>query len=85
MLHVIWKFILGLIIGYVARFLLPGADGIGFWLTGLVGVAGSLLGHWIAHAFGLESDQKPAGRFFSALISIAGAVVLLLFLRLLHP
>jgi uncharacterized membrane protein YeaQ/YmgE (transglycosylase-associated protein family) len=82
--HLIWKFILGLIIGYVARILLPGADKVGFWLTGLVGVAGSFGGHWIAQAVGLESGEKPSGRFFSALISIVGAIILLLLLRFLH-
>lgn len=81
MFHLIWKFILGLIVGYVARLVLPGADKIGFWLTGLVGVVGSFGGHWIAHLVGLESDEKPSGRIFSALISIAGAIILLLILR----
>jgi uncharacterized membrane protein YeaQ/YmgE (transglycosylase-associated protein family) len=84
MLHLIWKFILGLVIGFVARILLPGADKIGFWLTGIVGVVGSFGGHWIAHALGLESGDKPSGRFFSALISIAGAMLLLILLRFLH-
>ncbi len=81
MFHLIWKFILGLIVGYVARFLLPGADKIGFWLTGIVGVVGSFGGHFLAHTLGLESDEKPSGRIFSALISIAGAVILLVALR----
>ncbi len=81
MFHLIWKFILGLIVGYVARFLLPGADKIGFWLTGIVGVVGSFGGHFLAHTLGLKSDEKPSGRIFSALISIAGAVILLVALR----
>jgi uncharacterized membrane protein YeaQ/YmgE (transglycosylase-associated protein family) len=81
MLHLIWKFILGLLTGYVARMVLPGADHIGFWLTGLVGVAGSFGGHFLAHAMGLESDGKPSGRIFSAMISVAGAVLLLVVLR----
>jgi uncharacterized membrane protein YeaQ/YmgE (transglycosylase-associated protein family) len=84
MFHLIWKFILGLVIGYVARLLLPGADRIGFWITGIVGVVGSFGGHWIASAIGLESGDKPSGRVFSALISIAGAVLLLMLLRFLH-
>ena len=84
MLHLIWKFILGLAIGFVARMVLPGADKIGFWLTGIVGVVGSFGGHWIAQALGLESGEKPSGRFFSALISVAGAVILLILLRFLR-
>ena len=81
MFHLIWKFILGLVIGYVARFLLPGADRMGFWLTGLVGVVGSLGGHWLARGLGLESGEKPSGRILSAVISVAGAVILLILLR----
>jgi uncharacterized membrane protein YeaQ/YmgE (transglycosylase-associated protein family) len=81
MLHLIWKFILGLIIGFTARILLPGTDPIGFWLTGMVGVAGSFGGHFLASAVGLESGEKPNGRLFSALISIGGAILLLLALR----
>lgn len=81
MFSLIWKFILGLIIGFTARVLLPGTDPIGFWLTGIVGVVGSFGGHFLASAVGLESGEKPNGRLFSALISIAGAVLLLLLLR----
>lgn len=84
MFHLIWKFILGLVIGLVARVLLPGADRIGFWLTGIVGVVGSFAGHWLAQALGLESGDKPSGRFFSTLISVAGAMLLLGLLRFLH-
>ncbi len=81
MLDLIWKFILGVIIGFTARFLLPGAEHIGFWLTGIVGVVGSFGGHFLASAMGLKSGKKPSDRIFSALISIAGAVLLLLVLR----
>lgn len=84
MFRLIWKFILGLIVGYVARVILPGGDKIGFWLTGIVGVAGSFGGHWLAQTLGLESGQKPSGRIFSALISVAGAVILLIILRFIQ-
>jgi len=84
MLNLLWKFVLGVVIGYLARIALPGADRIGFWMTGLVGVAGSFGGHWIAKKAGLHSGHKPMGRTLSALISVGGAVVLLLLLRLVH-
>jgi uncharacterized membrane protein YeaQ/YmgE (transglycosylase-associated protein family) len=84
MFHLIWKFILGLIIGYVARIILPGADKIGFWLTGIVGIVGSFGGHWVAQLLGMESGEKPSGRIISTLISVAGAVILLLILRFFH-
>lgn len=84
MFHLIWKFILGIIVGLVARFLLPGADHMGLFLTGIVGVVGSFGGHFLASAVGLESGEKPSGRLFSALISIGGAILLLLILRFFH-
>ena len=84
MLNQLWKVVLGVVIGYLARIALPGADRIGFWMTGLVGVAGSFGGHFIAKKAGLHSGHKPMGRTLSAVISVAGAVVLLLLLRLVH-
>ncbi len=84
MLGLIWKFILGVIIGFTARFLLPGAEHMGFWLTGILGVVGSFGGHFLASAMGLESGKKPSGRLFSALISVGGAVLLLIVVRALR-
>ena len=85
MLHWIWKFILGVIIGIVAKMLLPGAQNIGLIMTGILGVVGSYAGHGIAHAAGLESGEKPSGRIFSAIISIVGAmIVILAYTKLMH-
>ncbi|HTL98060.1 MAG TPA: hypothetical protein VL181_04580 [Holophagaceae bacterium] len=77
MLHWIWKFILGIVVGLLARMVLPGAQHMGLLMTGLLGVIGSYAGHGLAHAVGLESGEKPSGRVFSAIISIAGAVLIL--------
>ena len=85
MLHWIWKFILGLVVGYAARFVLPGAQHIGFWMTGILGVVGSLGGHGLAHATGLESGEKPSGRIISALISLVGAaIVIFVYAKFVH-
>ena len=77
MLHWIWKFILGIVVGLVARMVLPGAQHMGFLMTGLLGIVGSYVGHGIAHMAGMESGEKPSGRIFSAIISVAGAVLVL--------
>lgn len=84
MFHLIWKFILGIIVGLVARWILPGADHMGLFMTGLVGVVGSFGGHVLAKAIGLEAEDRPNGRLFSALISVGGAVLLLVILRFFH-
>ena len=84
MFNLLWTFIIGVVTGYLARLALPGHDHIGFWMTGLVGVAGSFGGHWIAKKMGLLSGEKTLGRTKSALISVGGAVALLLLLRLVY-
>ena len=77
MLHWIWKFILGIVIGLVARMVLPGAQHMGLIMTGLLGIVGSYAGHGLAHVAGLESGEKPSGRIFSGIISVVGAVLVL--------
>lgn len=84
MLRLLWDFVVGVLVGYLARIVLPGADRIGFWMTALVGVAGSFGGHWIAKKAGVGASGKPMGRALSVAISVGGAVVLLVLLRLVH-
>ena len=72
--------ILGLLAGLIARALLPGDDSIGFFRTLLVGVAGAIVGGFIAELVGF----KGLGDFFELrtwIIAVAGAVLLLVLLR----
>ena len=80
MFHVLWYIIVGFIVGLIARFLLPGADSMGFIWTTLVGIAGSIIGGFIARLF---SKPAPGAKFHTAgfLMSIVGAIILLLVLR----
>lgn len=69
--------ILGLIAGYIAKALVPGADPGGFIITGLVGVAGALIGGFLAGAI---FDADPLDEFFDLstwLTAIVGSVILL--------
>ncbi len=66
--------IFGLIVGVIAKFLMPGRDPGGIIVTILIGIAGSLLGGWLGRAFGLYSPGQPAGW----IMSIVGALVLLM-------
>jgi uncharacterized membrane protein YeaQ/YmgE (transglycosylase-associated protein family) len=85
MLHWIWKFILGIVVGLIARAILPGAQHMGLIMTGILGVVGSYVGHGIAHLMGMESGEKPSGRIISAIISIAGAVIVVFaYMKLMH-
>ncbi len=53
----IWAIIAGLIIGVIARLLLPGKQNIPLWLTILIGVAGAILGNLLATAFGVRDTS----------------------------
>jgi uncharacterized membrane protein YeaQ/YmgE (transglycosylase-associated protein family) len=83
MLHLIWSVILGFLAGLIARAVLPGADRMGFIATTAVGIVGSVIGGFIG---GLITRPEPGAMFHPAgfAMSIVGAVVLLLVLRLLR-
>lgn len=65
--------IIGLLIGLVAKFLMPGRDPGGFLITSLLGIGGSVVAHFIGRAMGWYLDGEPAG-FFA---SVIGAMILL--------
>jgi uncharacterized membrane protein YeaQ/YmgE (transglycosylase-associated protein family) len=73
--------ILGAIAGAIAKALLPGDDPGGFIITTLVGIAGAILGGFLAAAL---FDADPLDEFWdisSWLTAIVGAIVLLLIYR----
>lgn len=69
----IWTIIVGFIIGVLAKFLHPGRDNMGFILTTLFGIAGSLAATFVGQALHLYEPGEPAG-FIGAIV---GAVILL--------
>ncbi len=76
MLHLLWMFIVGIVVGAIARFIMPGSEHIGLLMTGVLGVAGSFVGGFIARIFNKPEDGAlvhPAG----LIMSIVGAVILL--------
>jgi len=81
MLHLIWSVIVGFFVGLVARAVVPGADHMGVLATTAVGIVGSVIGGFLGR---LIKRPEPGATFHPAgfLMSIVGAVVLLLVLRL---
>jgi uncharacterized membrane protein YeaQ/YmgE (transglycosylase-associated protein family) len=77
-MQVIWTLIIGLVIGAVAKFLMPGKDPGGIIITMLLGVAGSFVATYLGRALGLYADGSTAG----FIMSVIGAMVLLLIYRL---
>jgi uncharacterized membrane protein YeaQ/YmgE (transglycosylase-associated protein family) len=76
MLHIIWYIIVGFIVGLIARAIMPGAQQLGFIMTTLLGIAGSIVGGFIARLF---SKPEPGSTFHPAgfIMSIIGAIILL--------
>ncbi len=76
MLHLLWMFIVGIVVGAIARLILPGAQTMGIIMTGVLGIAGSFVGGMIARIFSRPPEGAP---FHPAgiLLSIIGAVILL--------
>ena len=69
----------GLVIGIIAKLLMPGRDPGGFIVTILLGVAGALLGGFLGRTMGFYGENEGAGW----LMSILGAVILLALYRML--
>jgi uncharacterized membrane protein YeaQ/YmgE (transglycosylase-associated protein family) len=67
--------IVGFIVGIIARFVYPGAVDLGFWLTSLIGIIGSLVGGVIGGLVFRSPDGTfhPAGWF----LSVVGALLVL--------
>jgi uncharacterized membrane protein YeaQ/YmgE (transglycosylase-associated protein family) len=69
----------GLVIGIIAKLLMPGRDPGGFIVTILLGIAGALLGGFVGRTMGFYGQSEGAGW----LMSILGAVILLALYRML--
>ena len=74
---IIVTIIFGLIVGFVAKLLMPGKDPGGFIITILLGIVGSVVGRWLGQALGLYGPDETAG----FLMSLVGAVLLLAIYR----
>lgn len=73
MLHIIWEAVIGLIVGAIAKLLMPGKDPGGIIVTIILGIAGSLLASFLGQTIGWYQPGQSAG--FS--MSVVGAMVLL--------
>lgn len=75
---IIATIVIGLVVGLIARFLMPGRDPMGFVLTALLGIIGAWLGSWIGTSFGWYQQGEPAG----FLMSVLGAMLVLFIYRM---
>ena len=73
MFGVLGWILFGLIVGAIAKLLMPGRDPGGWIVTILLGIAGALLGGWLGRALGWYGPNEGAGFF----MSLIGAIVIL--------
>jgi uncharacterized membrane protein YeaQ/YmgE (transglycosylase-associated protein family) len=78
-MHYIWEAIIGLVVGALAKFIMPGKDPGGIIITMLLGIAGAFIGTFIGRALGLYQEGQGAG----FIMSLIGAVILLALYRLI--
>jgi uncharacterized membrane protein YeaQ/YmgE (transglycosylase-associated protein family) len=76
-MHIIGWIVFGLIVGAIAKLLMPGPDPGGWIVTILLGIAGALVGGFLGRAVGWYGPNDTAGFF----MSVIGAIVLLALYR----
>ncbi len=73
--------VVGLVVGTVAKFLMPGRDPGGFIVTTLLGIAGAVVGGYVGTFLGLGSFQGFDLRSLG--LAVAGALILLAIYRVI--
>ena len=80
MLHYLWMFIIGIVVGLIARMITPGDTHMTLLGTGILGIVGSFVGGFIARLFNRPvegSPVHPAG----IIMSVIGAIIVLFIYR----
>ena len=74
----IWMLIIGLVVGAIAKLIMPGNDPGGIIVTMLIGIVGALVAGLLGRALGWYHEGEPAG----FIASVVGAILLLVIYRL---
>lgn len=72
-MSLLWTALIGLVIGVVAKFLMPGKDPGGLIITMAIGIAGSFIASFIGQSVNWYAQGEPAG----FIASVFGAMLLL--------
>ena len=76
-MHIIGWLVFGLIVGIVAKFIMPGRDPGGFVVTAILGIIGALIGGFVGRAIGWYGDADPVG----FVMAVVGAIIVLALYR----
>jgi len=75
---ILWALLIGLVVGAIAKFVMPGKDPGGIVVTMLLGIAGSLLAGFLGRAVGWYDEP---GEGAGIIASVLGAIAILAFYR----
>jgi uncharacterized membrane protein YeaQ/YmgE (transglycosylase-associated protein family) len=73
--------VFGLVVGIVAKLIMPGRDPGGMIITIILGIVGAVLGGWVGRMLGFYREGEPVG----FLMAVVGAVIVLALYRLAMP
>ena len=75
-MHIVWMFVVGIVVGAIARLIMPGSEGLGLVMTGVLGIVGSFVGGFLGRMASPPSSDSPihpAG----LVMSVIGALIVL--------
>lgn len=78
MFALLWEILIGLVVGVVAKFLMPGKDPGGMLVTIIIGIAGSIAATFLGQLVGWYKQGQSAG----FMMSVLGAALILWIYRL---
>jgi uncharacterized membrane protein YeaQ/YmgE (transglycosylase-associated protein family) len=73
--------VFGLVVGIVAKLIMPGRDPGGIIITIVLGVVGALLGGWVGRVLGFYREGEAAG----FIMAVVGAIIVLAIYRMVAP
>ena len=79
-MNILWFIIVGLVVGALAKLIMPGRDGGNILTTILLGIGGALLAGFIGRSMGLYREGEGAG----IIASLVGAILLLAIYRMVR-
>lgn len=77
-MEILYTILIGLVVGVIAKLLMPGRDPGGFIITTLIGIAGAMLAKFVGQAMAWYSEGDSVGW----IASILGAILLLFLYRM---
>ena len=82
-MSIIWTILIGFVVGLLAKFVMPGKDPGGFFITAGIGILGSIIATYGGKALGIYGGEETAGFLGAFIGAFVGAIILLILYRVL--